>query len=1488
MREQGRSQLTKVFRYLEALNERRNPPQVNIDRYEFRLNLLSLPDHALIALGEDFVLKVGRPAPTTCPAPSASLRPWLADGWEKVTSDPQLKEPDPSLDLSDMSESQAVLGRQRDFDLWLPRWKEWASIRKTEIAVQRIYEDLYEQHTVFEREGERFELILGNGFVKSSSLGRIVNHPVLLQPIELTFDPQQAEFTIVETTKPVEFYSSPLRGGEDVSHLLAQLRKQVQENPEIHPLDDAYTTPFLRGLATSLGAEFVESPPVGLLEDVVIFESPIIFRRNRNTGLAQAIDQVLEDLSEEPTENSIPSWFDEPPEGLLRFMGIETRPDVQAESVGEPTSRLEDDEATYFTKPANHEQYQIVQKLRATGCVLVQGPPGTGKTHTIANLIGHLLAEGKSVLVTSHTTKALSVVTEKVVEPLQPLCVSVLESDRENRGRIESAVSAMADRLSVGKEVYLRRSVELKEKRSRIMVKIRELRARLRSARASEYDPIAYRGDAFSPVEAAKHVAKRQSEDGWIPGLIGATDFLPLSHQEFLDLYESNVSVTAEDEANYPDLVPDISRILAPEHFQSLLSSTQLLRATSAEIPKDAVVRPPTNDPSVVNRAISSVEDALRIFENDENGWKRQIIDLAQRSEASTWTRLAQEVESLITQVQPHDEAILRVAPKWSKDIVLSEAISCCNEIEQHLSSGKKLSSPLLLVKPRWNKVVKGLTVADGPPSTVEHFAVARVAIESRRSRDEFCRVWNGRMSEINGPAIPASTEKPERSASPYTADIRLCVAWHQDILPKVETTVLSTGLSLKAALMCVPAGQGPAVAVDRLVRSLDQVILTALRCMAKRIDLAFSEASLAQAKGWSEQLAIEHPSVPLLGELARAAKCEDADAYRLAFIQIGQVYGKGTIIVRRRTLLSRLGQEAPEWAQAIRLRDGDHATKDLPGNPEAAWKWKHLAQHLLERAAVSIQDLISSLAERRQECEQTTIDLVEALSWHSLMRRSSISMRQALTGYVQTLRRIGRGTGKRVPQLIQEAQKLMADSQKAVPVWVMPLSRIIDSFNVGKAKFDVVIVDEASQLDLNGLLAMYMAKQVVIVGDDKQVEPLAVGTNIDEIQSLINEHLRGIPRHHLWDGKQSVYSLADGSFDPIRLREHFRCVPDIIRFSNQLSYDGSILPLREDAGVETRPFVAPFYVENAYSDGRINKQEALALVGLLKGCCEQKEYDEKTFGVIHLVGDDQSAQSKYVEQLARQYLGDIELEKRKFRCGNSAQFQGDERHVMFLSVVDVPGDGPLRMRSEDLYKKRFNVAASRAQDQMWVVYSLNPDTDLQAGDLRRDLITFALDPRARDRLYQANVGVTESDFEKRVLRYLIDAGYTIVKPQYWVGAYRLEFAIRQGSLKVAIECDGEQFHGSDKLDEDIARQATLERLGWRFIRIRCARISLVCLVDESSTMLIARSTCSETGGVLGNEYVEARWIESLSRSASKSVSAPLSEIRPWPASRIG
>ena len=99
-------------------------------------------------------------------------------------------------------------------------------------------------------------------------------------------------------------------------------------------------------------------------------------------------------------------------DALINIVGCET-PRQDDESTNRAILH---EREVLFGKEANQEQFRIAQRLNQHGSVLVQGPPGTGKSHTIANLIGHLLAHGQSVLVTSHTTKALRVLRDHVIE----------------------------------------------------------------------------------------------------------------------------------------------------------------------------------------------------------------------------------------------------------------------------------------------------------------------------------------------------------------------------------------------------------------------------------------------------------------------------------------------------------------------------------------------------------------------------------------------------------------------------------------------------------------------------------------------------------------------------------------------------------------------------------------------------------------------------------------------------------------------------------------------------------------------------------------------------------------------------------------------------------------------------------------------------------------------------------------------------------------
>jgi len=346
------------------------------------------------------------------------------------------------------------------------------------------------------------------------------------------------------------------------------------------------------------------------------------------------------------------------------------------------------------------------------------------------------------------------------------------------------------------------------------------------------------------------------------------------------------------------------------------------------------------------------------------------------------------------------------------------------------------------------------------------------------------------------------------------------------------------------------------------------------------------------------------------------------------------------------------------------------------------------------------------------------------------------VDMRQALLGWKQTIKKIGKGTGKNAPALKARARELMSRCQEAVPGWIMPMVRALETLDPRRNSFDIIIIDEASQSDVSSLAILYMGKKLIIVGDDKQVSPMAVGVDAGKMSALQQMYIQDkIPNAHLYDAKTSIYDIARTTFQPLMLREHFRCVPRIIGFSNLLSYDGRIKPLREALSSALTPAVVRVRVPDGRREERrkVNPAEAETITALMRGCMAQPEYEGKTFGVISMLGDDQV---KLLQQHIERSIDARQIISRKILCGSASHFQGDERDVIFLSLVDSgTGKGPLGLLgygADDAYRKRYNVAASRARDQLWVVDSLDAANDLKPGDIRKTLIDYSMNPDAR------------------------------------------------------------------------------------------------------------------------------------------------------------
>ena len=115
------------------------------------------------------------------------------------------------------------------------------------------------------------------------------------------------------------------------------------------------------------------------------------------------------------------------------------------------------EEEILFVKDTNREQVDIAKQIEINDAVVVQGPPGTGKTHTIANLLGHFLAQGKNVLITSHTKKALRVLKEKIPKNIQGLCISILDDDNSD---MRKSVESISEKMGHFTSDNLKKEVE--------------------------------------------------------------------------------------------------------------------------------------------------------------------------------------------------------------------------------------------------------------------------------------------------------------------------------------------------------------------------------------------------------------------------------------------------------------------------------------------------------------------------------------------------------------------------------------------------------------------------------------------------------------------------------------------------------------------------------------------------------------------------------------------------------------------------------------------------------------------------------------------------------------------------------------------------------------------------------------------------------------------------------------------------------------------
>lgn len=1319
-------------------------------------------------------------------------------------------------------------------------WIAWAEGERPRRRTITLYADLFALKHQLEAEEtakpQEFVCGIGVSYWQLQFDGSPVafDYPLLTQAIEISLDERTLALEVrpraTDTNVELDaFVACQVRGAADVERAIREQLARHKETP-VSPFDNSSYTDVLKLAAGNLDPEGSfrdvlvpgDARPIPGEHLIVTGAWVLLSRPRSNNYLFEDLKRLQDKLTSGCTipagpEALVTAPSDEPVEyETVRFRGISSR----------GGSGTEKPDELYFPLPYNEEQVTIVQRLERSPGVTVQGPPGTGKTHTIANIVCHYLATGRRVLVTSRGERALEVLQAKMPDQVRALTVSLLASDREGVRQFQAAIESIQHQVSqLNPDLTQREILSIQSAIDRAHIELAKIDARIDDIAHSQLGDVDIDGVPMRAQGLAELVISGREQYGWFDDPLSlATEHAPPLSGDEAELLRSARRRLLADVVYTRHTISspgDLPNVVAIAELHNVLSR---LRTLDGQIASGELIGLRATTPEVLQAArelLARVEEALTLakeLEKVDGGWPFQLRTKCRDSALASERRA---LEALF----PELDAIVTARAEFLKRPVEFPDDGLTNlKTRQAVERGAQAGRPFGLVSIGNGQAKEHLgrvRIAGKAPGGSEDWAHVLRYVGLHEQVLSFATRWNEIAPGLSAPRLRADIKFVKAVESIATTGYqahRLATDYDHD-LPKRAAVVFDEPPTTQLL------GGVPELAAvrEQLLRHLSRADLS--RAVT---NLAVLKEKLAGKTGpVSERLRgfVEHT----LGNPAISPEGAVAEYTDLG-IELQRLAGCASDISKVRDLSQRIQNAgAPRLATRLCCQAAEANADDaaFPTTWRKAWTWARVRTHL---ETIEARHELVAMAGRRRDLEaglsRLYKDMVAKSAWLATKRNATPKVLAALAGYATAIYKIGQGTGPNATRYRRDAREAMLDAAGAVPCWIMSHARISEAMPAEIGAFDLVIVDEASQSDLWALPAILRGKKILVVGDNKQVSPNAGFIASQKIQELKDRFLSDQPFGTEMTPEKSLYDLAARVFaaQQVMLREHFRCVPPIIAYSNRTFYKGGIRPLRIPKPSER---IDPPLVDVLVKDGMRNRRdaneyEALAIADEIAELLKDERFRDRTLGVVSLLGMEQA---KHIDSTVRDRCNAAELLRRRFECGDARSFQGSERDIMFLSMVVDPTN--CKAVSGNLFDQRFNVAASRARDRMYLVRSVN-SSDLSDKDLRLGLLAHFDKPMVTDETKQESlINLCESGFEKQVFTALTALGYRVV-PQVKTGAYRIDMVVEGANdTRLAIECDGDEYHGPDRWQDDTKRQRVLERAGWTFWRCFASTWSL-------------------------------------------------------------
>lgn len=1137
---------------------------------------------------------------------------------------------------------------------------------------------------------------------------------------------------------------------------------------------------------------------------------------------------------------------------------------------------------------ADSSQCEALQVALEGRNLVIQGPPGTGKSQTITNLIAAAMARGKTVLFVAEKLAALEVVRRRLRElGLGEFCLEL----HSHKTRKTEALEDIGDRIRAGAQVRTAKDYDtarerLESRREQLSAYItiigstvgkltgltvsdalmragqarRKLGADVRPFESvattipSAATTWAKLADAKSRLDALKRAFVELGSSGeaykhpWAG--VSASAAMPNDAERvaslagaWADAGERLMGLTSEPAYR---AVPSDTWIKAPAALQSLDAVRELCSKAEPILgqAEELLDVPLPRSTAGASQAL----EALKLA----RGAPTQALDL--RTPETTAADLVDWAEKLDSRVNELVETQAR-----AQSIFRDSAFEAEPDDLEEWSAAFGQTGLFARFGARWRTATRAWNARCRPAQIKQPAAVKSEAFSDLR------QFLIGKSELLNDASVGSRLGPHAQGLVTRTADLIALTRWTADVregLPNVADLFISLPGERLAALavlatdehievLAAVAALEPSPSADSLWNAVLQV--------AARDEFHPILRAVVTDEDWAKAVEQSQACAAAATELT-AAENDFANATAVD-LQLWFSGNQPTLegVVSRSRHASHHADQLPAWLDFDRARTAAIGQIEEP-LVELALQGEIDPQQLslgldfvvfdsLARAAFRDTPALLSISGKSLDVVRSEYAALDAQVME--LRRAKIAAelfkaqppagrQSGLKSELSEMALIRNELSKQkrhipIRQLVLRSGKAL---QALKPCFMMGPLSVAQYVAPGKLKFDLVIMDEASQMrpeDAIGALAR--GKQAVVVGDTKQLPPTSFFDRIAEGRDddVEDEDLT------LAEDSKSILELASSIFDERMLKWHYRSRHEaLIAFSNKQFYKNELIVFPSPSGQSDRLGVGWNFVADGATQKGVNPAEARRIARAAADFL--LAHPGRSVGVVAMnvkqaqrIADELAALANADARLS-DALAKAEADPGEpFFVKNLENVQGDERDVIMISMTYGPAEiggrtpqnfGPI---NQGTGWRRLNVLFTRAKERM-EIFSTMRSTDIapkEGGDLGPRSLKLFLEYAETGRLgvEPRDIGrPTDSDFEDAVLEGLRELGFECT-PQLGVANFYLDMAVRDPNAPhefiAAVECDGAAYHSSKSArDRDRLRQEILEGLGWNVIRV--------------------------------------------------------------------